>query len=133
MASDLEPGMDVSSETEHQGVGRGDGGEPESDESVLRAKYADYCSAQLTEVFLSLDDERVYEIVQEEARAQAVGAADLGFKTKVRLATKRLRESVPLPDFETWRRDYETAPEKYDAYLMGLWQERPREDAGEAD
>lgn len=133
MASDLESRMDVSSETEHRGTGRGAGGGPESDESVLRAKYADYCSAQLTEVFLSLEDERIYELVQEEARRQGIGPGDLGFQAKVRLATRRLRESVPLPDFETWRRDYETAPAKYDEYLMGLWRQRSGEHAGDAD
>lgn len=133
MASDLEPRMDVSSETEHRGAGRGADSASDSDEAVLRAKYADFCSAQLTEVFLSLADERIYEMVEDEARQQEGGASDLGFRAKVRLATKRLRESVPLPDFETWCRDYETAPEKYDEYLMGLWRQGSEEDARNAD
>lgn len=90
-------------------------------DSVLRAKYADFCSAQLTEVFLSLSDERIYEIVQEEARARDLSPGEVGFRTMVRLATNRLRDSVPLPDFETWRRDYEKDPERYDRYLLGLW------------
>ena len=104
-----------------------------SDEDVLRAKYADYCSAQLTEVFLSLSEERVYEIVQEEARAQEFDQEPQGFRTMVRLATKRLRESVPLPDFETWRRDYEAAPDEYEEYLMGLWRQRSEEEPRETD
>ncbi|WP_420463536.1 hypothetical protein [Candidatus Palauibacter sp.] len=133
MASDLEPRIAVSSETEHRGAGRGADSGSESDEGVLRAKYADYCSAQITEVFLSLADERIYEIVEEEAREQEIGPGELGFKAMVRLATKRLRESVPLPDFETWRSDYETAPELYEKYLMGLWRQRSEEDAREAD
>lgn len=93
------------------------------DDAVLRAKYADFCSAQLTEVFLSLSDERIYEIVQEEAKAQEVSAAAIGFRAMVRLATKRLRESVPLPDYETWKRDYEADPDRYDRYLLGLWRQ----------
>ncbi len=123
----------MSSDTERPAHRRDAEREPESDEGVLRAKYADYCSAQLTEVFLSLSEERIYELVEEEARAQAAGQERLGFRTKVRLATKRLRESVPLPDFETWRRDYEAAPEEYDEYLMGLWRQRSEEEAPETD
>ncbi|WP_420632959.1 hypothetical protein [Candidatus Palauibacter sp.] len=121
----------MSSETEHRGADRGTDAGSEPDDAVLRAKYADYCSAQLTEVFLSLDDERICEIVEEEARAQEFNQSRLGFKAMVRLATQRLRESVPLPDFETWRRDYETAPEQYEKYLMGLWRQRSGEDARE--
>lgn len=133
MASDCEPSIAVSSDTERPAPGRDAERGSESDEGVLRAKYADYCSAQLTEVFLSLSEERIYEIVEEEARAQAFGQERLGFQTMVRLATQRLRESVPLPDFETWRRDYEAAPEEYEAYLMGLWRQRAEEEPPEAD
>jgi len=118
----------VSSETEHSADNEpSTESEPESEgtdpDSVLRAKYADFCSAQLTEVFLSLSDERIYEIVQEEAKAQDVSAAAIGFRAMVRLATKRLRESVPLPDYETWKRDYEADPDRYDRYLLGLWRQ----------
>jgi len=98
-------------------------------ESVLRAKYADFCSAQLTEVFLALSDERIYEIVQEAAREQEVSPGDLGFRAMVRLATQRLREDVPLPDFESWKGDYEAAPERYEQYLMGLWRQLSCEEA----
>lgn len=118
----------MSSETEHSADNEPSaesepGREGPDADSVLRAKYADFCSAQLTEVFLSLSDERIYEIVQEEAKAQNVSAAAIGFRAMVRLATKRLRESVPLPDFETWKRDYEADPERYDRYLLGLWRQ----------
>ena len=133
MASDCEPSIAVSSDTERPAPGRDTERRSESDEGVLRAKYADYCSAQLTEVFLSLSEERIYEIVEEEARAQEFGQERLAFQTMVRLATKRLRDSVPLPDFETWRRDYEAAPEEYEEYLMGLWRQRSDEETRETD
>jgi len=102
---------------------------PESDreseltETVLRAKYADFCSAQLTEVFLSLSDEKIYEMVEEEAKIQKLDPGNLGFRKRVQLATNRLRDSVPLPDFKTWRRNYEAAPERYEKYLLGLWRQ----------
>lgn len=99
------------------------GDEDRRSDSVLRAKYADFCSAQLTELFLSLSDERIYEIVQEEARARDLSPGAIGFRAMVRLATNHLRRSVPLPDFESWRRDYEEDPERYDRYLLGLWRQ----------
>ncbi len=119
----------MSSETE-QPAESAEAGEGRLADSVLRAKYADFCSAQLTEVFLSLSDERIYEIVQEEARAQDLEAAPLGFRAMVRLATKRLRQEVPLPDFETWKRDYEAEPERYERYLLGLWKQLSRSEGG---
>lgn len=120
----------MSAEMEPPGTTPGSGEAPEPAEAVLRAKYADFCSAQLTEVFLSLSDERIYEIVEEEAREQELRPGNLGFRTMVRLATKRLRENVPLPDFETWRRDYEASPERYDRYLLGLWRQLTGDDEG---
>jgi hypothetical protein len=124
-------GVEVSAESEPSGQSRESDPETEITEAVLRAKYADFCSAQLTEVFLSLSDERIYEIVEEEARAQDLNTGKLGFRTMVRLATKRLRENVPLPVFDVWRREYEADPERYERYLLGLWKELTREATGE--
>jgi len=109
-------------------AGRSDG---DHAEPILRAKYADFCSAQITEVFLSLSDERIYDLVQEEARSRHLGEGNLGFRTMVKLATQRLRDSVPLPDYETWKADYEADPERYERYLLGLWKHLVTEpDAG---
>ncbi len=90
---------------------------------VLKAKYIEFCSAQLTEVFLSLSDERIYDLVEEAARDEDLEPGSLGFRAMVQLVTRRLRSSVPLPDFGTWRQDYEADPERYDRYLLGLWRE----------
>ncbi len=90
---------------------------------VLKAKYVEFCSAQLTEIFLSLSDERIYDLVEEAAREEDLEPGSLGFGAMVRLVTRRLRSSVPLPDFGTWIKDYEADPERYDRYLMGLWRE----------
>jgi hypothetical protein len=117
----------VSSESESSGQSPQGDPETELTEAVLRAKYAEFCSAQLTEVFLSLSDERIYEIVEEEAREQDLHTGKLGFRAMVRLATKRLRENVPLPPFEVWRAEYEEDPERYERYLLGLWKELTRD------
>ena len=92
------------------------------DEPVLRAKYLDYCSARLSEVFLSLSEERIYGLVEEAARQGRLNVAELAFDEMVKIATEKLRRSVPLPDFETWAREYREDPERYEPYLLGLWE-----------
>lgn len=90
---------------------------------VLRAKYLDYCSARLSEVFLSLSPERIYLLVEEAAAEADLNPADLGFRTMVELVTDKLSASVPLPDLPTWAADYRAHPERYDPYLLGFWEE----------
>lgn len=92
-------------------------------DQVLRAKYADFCSAQLTEVFLGLSDERIYDLVEEAALDRDEHTGTLGFQAMVRLVTQKLRDSVPLPDFETWRDEYRANPERFDVHMLGLWEE----------
>lgn len=121
----------MSAGTDHPTEAKRD--DDERAEPILRAKYADFCSAQITEVFLSLSDERIYDLVQEEARSRHVGEGRLGFRTMVQLATQRLRESVPLPDYETWKQDYQADPERYERYLLGLWKHLVTEPESGAD
>jgi hypothetical protein len=90
---------------------------------VLRDKYLDYCSAQIAEIFLSLSDERIYELVEEAAHESNLSPGTLGFDAMVKLVTKKLRDSVPLPDLDTWIDDYSANPEHYDHLLLGLWDE----------
>jgi len=89
---------------------------------VLWAKYLDYCSARISEVFLSLTDEHAYDLMEEAAREASVESESLGFQTMMTLVTRKLQRSVPLPDFDSWSRDYEQDPQRYDPYLLGLWQ-----------
>lgn len=107
------------------------GGTPEED-SVLRAKYLDFCSARLAEIFLTLSDERIFLLVEEAAREGRLNVAELSFDQMVKLVTEKLRVSVPLPDYETWAREYREDPDRYEPYLMGLWKRRVEgEDAEE--
>lgn len=89
---------------------------------VLQAKYLDYCSARISEVFLSLTDEHTYQIMEEAAQEANLPVGTLGFQSMMRLVTRKLRRSVPLPDIETWIEDYGQHPEKYDPFLLGLWE-----------
>ncbi len=101
-------------------------------DEVLRAKYLDFCSARLTEVFLSLSEERIYRLVEEAAREANLQVGTLNFQTMVRLVTQKLEESVPLPDLETWAREYTADPERFDKHLLGLWKDLVNADTGDA-
>lgn len=92
-------------------------------EAELRAKYLEYCSARISEVFLSLSDERTYQLLEEAARDAGVDIGALGFQSKMRLVTRKLRASVPLPDFESWAAEYRAHPERFEPLLIGLWKE----------
>jgi hypothetical protein len=93
---------------------------PEID-PILRAKYLDYCSARISEVFLSLTDERTYQLMEEAAREAELSVGSLSFQGMMRLVTRKLQESVPLPDMETWVAEYVENPGRYDPFLLGLW------------
>ena len=89
---------------------------------VLRAKYLDYCSARISEVFLTLTDEHTYQLMEEAAREADLLAGALSFQAMMQLVTRKLRSSVPLPDLETWIEEYTEDPDRYDPFLLGLWE-----------
>lgn len=103
-------------------------------DAELRAKYLEYCSARLSEVFLSLSDEHTYRILEEAAGEAGEDLASLGFQSKMRLVTGKLRTSVPLPEFAAWAEEYRRHPERFEPMLLGLWKEAVKsEDDGEAE
>jgi hypothetical protein len=88
---------------------------------MLREKYLDYCSAQLADLLLYLSPDEIYVL------AERVSADDLPYDQRVysrivEVATRWLADSVMLPPFEVWARDYAAHPERYEAYFMGLWE-----------
>jgi len=94
-------------------------------EEILRAKYLDYCSAQVADILLLLSPDEMYVLAQEAARE--VGASgDLGYVRIVELATGRVSRKLALPPFEVWVQDYRLDPGRYDQYLMGLWESEPK-------
>lgn len=95
-------------------------GSPDPEE-ILRAKYLDYCSAQVAEILLLLTPDEMYVLAQDAAREAEV-PDDLGYDRIVQLATERVSRKLALPPFDVWARDYRANPEDYDQYLMGLWE-----------
>ena len=94
-----------------------------SEDSVelLRAKYLDYCSAQLADLLLYLSPDEIFVLSEKVSRSDP-GAATAGYSRMVQVATAWLADRVSLPTFEDWVRDYEARPEFYDRSLMGLWE-----------
>ena len=90
-------------------------------EDILRAKYLDYCSAQVADILLLLTPDEMYVLAQDAARDSGM-AGDMGYDQIVTLATHRVSRKLALPPFEVWALDYQSNPERYDQYLMGLWE-----------
>lgn len=97
----------------------------EEPEEVLRAKYLDYCSAQVADILLLLSPDEMFVLAQDAARESNV-TEEMGYERIVTLATERVSRKLALPSFEIWVLDYREHPERYEQYLMGLWEaERP--------
>jgi len=90
--------------------------DPPNEES--RARYLDFCAARISEVFLSLSDERTYQLMEEAAREAGLEIGSLGFSEMMDLVTQRLRRSVPLPEFTEWVREYQASPEAFDHLFL---------------
>lgn len=90
-------------------------------EAVLRAKYLDYCSAQVAEILLLLSPDEIYLLARDAAR-ESGRSEDLTYEESVRLATERISRKLALPPFEVWAEDYRSHPELYDEFLLGLWE-----------
>jgi hypothetical protein len=101
-------------------VGAGRSGSSEPSE-VLRAKYLDYCSAQVADLLLYLSPDEIYLLAQRAHRERG-GEGDLSYVEMVKIATDWLSEKVTLPPYEIWRDDYFEHPDRYEEYFMGLWE-----------
>jgi hypothetical protein len=124
------PNVGQNSDEDRLGTSAGAQGRADVD-PVLRAKYLDYCSAQISEVFLSLTDEHTYQIMEEAALEADLTVGALSFQAMMQLVTRKLRKSVPLPDIETWITEYAEDPGRYDPFLLGLWESEEQDRHGQ--
>ena len=90
-------------------------------EAVLRAKYLDYCSAQVADILLLLSPDEIFVLAHDAAREAGV-SGDLDYDQIVDLAMGRVSRKLALPPYEVWVRDYLEDPSRYDEQLMGFWQ-----------
>ena len=90
---------------------------------VLRAKYLEYCSAQLADLLLYLSPDEIYLLAEKATRDSGAPSAQAGsYTSMVERATRLLAKRVNLPPFEIWLEDYRAHRERYEAYFMGLWE-----------
>lgn len=88
---------------------------------VLRAKYLDYCSAQVADLLLFLSPDDIYVLAQRAARERG-DPGELSYMRMVQIATDWLSRKITLPPFEIWVEDYRAHPDRYEEYFMGLWE-----------
>lgn len=88
---------------------------------ILRAKYLDYCSAQVADILLLLTPDEMFVLAQDASR-EAGRSGELGYEEIVTLATDRVSRKLALPPFDAWALDYQENPDRYDQYLMGFWE-----------
>ena len=88
---------------------------------VLRAKYHDYCSAQVADLLVYMSPDEIYLLAHRAYREEG-GEGEISYVEMVRVATDWLARRVALPPFEVWIEDYRAHPDKYDEYFMGLWE-----------
>ena len=90
-------------------------------EEILKAKYLDYCSAQVADILLLLTPDEMFVLAQDAAR-ESGRSGELGYEEIVTLATERVSRKLALPPFDAWAIDYRDNPERYDQYIMGFWE-----------
>jgi hypothetical protein len=112
---------------------------------VLRAKYLDWCSAQLADHFLALSPEEIFELAERAAQEGPEGpgrslsslpeegspggaSAEAGeehseLRSLVELLTGVLAEQLNLPTYEEWLELYAADPAAVEDRLIGFWKE----------
>jgi hypothetical protein len=102
-----------------------DSGDPEESEAVLRAKYLDYCSAQLAEILGLMTPDAIFILAHKAARESGKADIDPSYRGMMEVATAWLASRLPLPPFEVWVEDYRRNPGFYEESLIGLWKSDP--------
>lgn len=88
---------------------------------ILRAKYLDYCSAQVAEILLRLSPDEIFVLAREGAEDDE-RVKGLSYDALVQLATTRIFNRLELPVFEDWVKLYQADPQKFEDEFLGFWQ-----------
>lgn len=95
---------------------------------VLRAKYHDYCSAQVADLLVYMSPDEIYLLAHRAYREDG-GKGEISYMEMVRVATEWLTKRIALPPFEVWLEDYRAHPDKYEEYFIGLWKSEVKDRA----
>jgi hypothetical protein len=99
----------------------------------LRAKYLDWCSAQVADHFLALSADEIFELAERAAREEskvedAAPAAPLpaelsSYRAMVDRVAGVLTQQLELPGFEEWLELYRADPAGVEERLIGFWKD----------
>ena len=93
----------------------------QKESEVLRAKYLDYCSAQLADLLLFLSPDEIYLLAQRASQERG-DPGEVSYMGMVQVATEWLSKKITLPPFGVWVQDYLAHPDRYEEYFIGLWE-----------
>jgi hypothetical protein len=88
---------------------------------VLRAKYHDYCSAQVADLLVFMSPDEIYLLAHRAYREEGK-TGEISYAEMVRVVTEWLSRRIALPPFEIWVEDYRAHPHRYEEYFLGLWE-----------
>lgn len=102
---------------------------------MLRAKYLDWCSAQIADRFLSLSPDEIFQLAERASRgadaspgltlSTSLADGDLSsYRAVVEQVTEVLARELELPSLLEWQRMYESDPAAIDEQLLGFWREK---------
>lgn len=100
----------------------------------MRAKYLDWCSAQLADHFLALSPDEIFDLAERASReggsltGRSLSASpeptDLSsYRGLVERVTEVLTRQLDLPDYDEWLDLYRSDPEAVEEQLLGFWRE----------
>ena len=100
----------------------------------MRAKYLDWCSAQLADHFLALSPDEIFQLAERAAQEERVPARSLSasaeedellsYRAVVERVTEVLARQVELPSLDEFIEMYELDPAPIEARLAGFWREQ---------
>ena len=91
---------------------------------ILRAKYLDYCSAQVAEVLLGMSPDEIFVLARDAAQARGTEEAP-SYDAMVQLATARIYRKLELPRFQAWISQYNEDPARFESEILGIWESEP--------
>lgn len=101
---------------------------------MLRAKYLDWCSAQVADHFLALSPDEIFELAERASQESVApggvagalleGADELSsYRAVVERVTEVLTQQLDLPSFDEWMELYRHNREAVEARLLGFWRD----------
>ena len=103
---------------------------------MLRAKYLDWCSAQVADHFLALSPDEIFELAERSSQSDAAvlqrpdpsSISDVdevsAYRAVVERVTEVLTHQLDLPTFDEWLELFRKNPGAVEARLIGFWRDR---------